>query len=107
MIDAVAQANEQIAELRVPLHTIATLTDIPLSEVSRILSRKINSTARVLKIAAAVRDLRRLAETAAPLPLDFKKSVKLKAVIGQIERGEMKVLVTDVIEEAKGLQQHQ
>jgi hypothetical protein len=104
MIDAVTQANEQIAKLRIPLHTIATLTGIPLSEVSRILSRKIESTARVLKIAAAIRDLRKLAEIAAPLPLDFKKSDRLKVVIGQIERGEMRVVVTDVIEEANSSQ---
>jgi len=93
VIDLVSSANARIAALKCPLHTLAVLTDIPLSEVSRILSRKIESNERTLRIDQALTSLEHLAAIADPIPLNLRDGQRLKRVIELVEHGEMRVIV--------------
>jgi hypothetical protein len=95
MIDAFSVAEQQLAMLKVPLSTVAALTGISATELSAIfLRQRPCSGDKELKIAAASRALKQLADELAPIPVDFRKSETLREVLERMRVGTLKIAVT-------------
>jgi hypothetical protein len=95
MIDEFSTAEGQIALMKIPLTTVATLTGISATELSAMFNRQRPCpNEKAHKIAVAVSALKQLADELAPIPVDFRKSETLREVLERVRIGTLKVAVT-------------
>jgi hypothetical protein len=93
MIDIISSSVERIEKLKVPVATVARLSNISDTDLRGILNRQRDCPRdKAIRIDAVLKALTRLVEDTAPLPLDLKHADTLRTILDKIKGGELKIV---------------
>ena len=96
-LSTISRANFLLREFSIPLGTLASLSDIKDSNLSRYLreTKRIGGVEEK-RLQKAVESLKRLIEFVQPLPLDFRQAGALRRSIDAMESGELQIVMMNL-----------
>jgi hypothetical protein len=107
-LELIDLVRKKLAALNAPASCVAALAGVSISDVSLYLnSQRSAPPEKAMRLYNAALKLETLAGQLSEIPLDYRRADVLKRVLERIDAGDLRVIVTNGIEEPRDLQQHQ